>query len=228
MFLHESDYLGKIVKEHLNVVQGSDSLRLESELEAQAEIESYLAHRFDIALIFIDITEYNFAVIYAIGDLVLLAPFQWEASKSYVADDLVAFKDEVFKNILATTSQDPSDATNWTKVGSEFDKFTALTAGSGKHVDSATDWKPGDIRKLLIRRYMVDISLYELHSRLNPRQIPEFRITRRDDAISYLKKVADPRKNITPDFPIKVFADKEGNDITWDSNVKINHGQDDY
>lgn len=228
MFLHKSDYLGKIEEEHLDLIQGNESLRLESELEAQAEIESYIAQRFDIAKIFINLTIYDFAAIYVIGDLVILNPDQWDASKSYVANDLVAFKDEVFKNISATSTQDPSDATKWTKVGAEFDKFSALTAGSGKHVDSATDWLPGDTRELLIRRYMVDISLYELHSRLNPRQIPEFRIQRRDDAISYLKKVADPRKNITPGFPLKVQATDEGNDITFASNVKINHGQDDY
>lgn len=228
MFLHRSDYLGKIEEEHLDVIEGNESTKLEAELESQAEVESYLEQRFNNALIFIDLTEYDFAATYAVGDLVLLAPSQWEATKSYVADNIVAFKGDVYKNISATTSQDPSDTAKWTKVGAEFDKFSALTAGSGKHVDSATDWLPGDIRKLLIRRYMVDISLYELHSRLNPRQIPEFRIQRRDDAISYLKKVADPRKNITPDLPLKTMTDKEGNDITYDSNVKINHGQDDY
>ena len=223
MFLHKSDYRTAIEDDDLEVVSLNDSIRLEKELEAQEEIESYLRERFDEAKIFINLTIYDFTVTYAIGDLVILDAAEWEASKSYVADNLVEFNGDVFKNILATSTQDPSDAVNWTKVGVQFDKFVAVTAESGNHVDDIAKWTPGDSRSLLIRQKMVDITLYELHSHLNPRQIPEHRLNRRDDAISWLKKVSNPKHGITPDLPLKVFGLDEGNDITWSSNTKRNH-----
>lgn len=73
----------------------------------------------------------------------------------------------------------------------------------------------------IIKRMLADILLYNLHSSANPRNIPEFRIQRRDDAISWLKKVSDPRSNVSADFlPLRDFGDRRGNDLTWNSKPK--------
>lgn len=82
----------------------------------------------------------------------------------------------------------------------------------------------GDQRNALIKRHVINLALYELHGRINPRNIPEFRIQRRDDSIGWLKSVQDPRKNINADFlPVKDFGEKRGNDITWNSKAKVSH-----
>jgi hypothetical protein len=87
-----------------------------------------------------------------------------------------------------------------------------------------TKFKIGDTRNALIKRQVIDIVLYELHSRINPRNIPEFRIQRRDDAIGWLKLVQNPRNNVDADFlPVKVFEPKTGNDISWNSKKKLTH-----
>lgn len=57
----------------------------------------------------------------------------------------------------------------------------------------------GDNRNALIVMYFVDIVLYHIHSRINPRQIPEIRIDRYERAIYWLKAIS--RGEIVPDLP---------------------------
>jgi hypothetical protein len=104
--------------------------------------------------------------------------------------------------------------------------YTALvdTTASDPLTDE-TKYKEGDTRPALIRRHVVNISLYELHTRINPRNIPEFRIQKRDDSIKWLKMVQDPRNNVNADefLPKKDFGEKRGNDISWNSKPKLTH-----
>jgi phage gp36-like protein len=73
-----------------------------------------------------------------------------------------------------------------------------------------------DPRDALIVEFMVDLALYRVHSRLAPNQIPEHRIVRRDDAISFLKSVAK--------YDITVGWDQDDAtppaSINWGSNTK--------
>ena len=133
--------------------------------------------------------------------------------------------EKIFKNI-------EEHSIGMTYVAGEFlydsvtDKFyTALQATSAS--DLLTDeakFKEGDTRPALIKRHLINISLYELHSRINPRNIPEFRIQRRDDSIKWLELVQNPRNNVSADFLPKLdFGEKRGNDISWNSNRKLTH-----
>lgn len=75
-----------------------------------------------------------------------------------------------------------------------------------------------------MKRLVTDILIYNLHNRVNPRNIPEKRIGLRDDAIGWLKLVASPRSEVEADFlPLKTFADKTGTDISWNSQPKRNN-----
>tara|TARA_R110000796_G_scaffold74629_11_gene167838 strand:- start:3503 stop:3934 length:432 start_codon:yes stop_codon:yes gene_type:complete len=76
----------------------------------------------------------------------------------------------------------------------------------------------------IIKRITVDILLYNLHSKVNPRNIPDKRIQLRDDAIKYLSEVANPRSEIQADFlPIKERPIGRGADISWGSRPKRNN-----
>jgi phage gp36-like protein len=73
----------------------------------------------------------------------------------------------------------------------------------------------------IINRITVDILLYNLHAKVNPRNIPDKRIQLRDDAIKYLSEVANPRSEIQADFlPIKERTLGRGADISWGSKPK--------
>lgn len=82
--------------------------------------------------------------------------------------------------------------------------------------------KTGNSRSALIVMYMLDISLYHMHSRVTPRNIPQIRIDRYDSAIAWLEKV---RKGaITADLPRITDEDGEGKIRSrFGSNPKMNH-----
>lgn len=68
-------------------------------------------------------------------------------------------------------------------------------------------FKAGDTRNQLLIQYLIDIILYHLHARINPRNIPELRMIRYDGnnatqnggAIAWLKRIASG--DITIDLP---------------------------
>ena len=62
----------------------------------------------------------------------------------------------------------------------------------------------------------IDISLYHLHSRLAPRNIPELRQTRYDNAIMWLKMCANGE--VTPS--IERLTPESGNRIRYGGNKK--------
>lgn len=83
--------------------------------------------------------------------------------------------------------------------------------------------KIGNSRQPLILMYMIDIVLYHVHARINPKFIPEIRKDRYDIAISWLNKVA--RGDINPDLPKIENSESPlaGLGQRWGSNSKFNH-----
>lgn len=73
-----------------------------------------------------------------------------------------------------------------------------------------------------VKRMVVDILIYNLHnSKVNPRNIPENIVQKRDDAITWLKDVANPRTNTTAAFlPKKQFEGKRNNEMAYGSREK--------
>lgn len=187
-FLRRADYSKQIRSEILSVVTSDDdTIRKDAELAAQAEIESYLRQRYDVAKIFRDLPTYDAAVAYTTGDLIVFPDNE---------DDIYSLNPDLLGDDQTITGTSP--------------------------VDDPTQWTKGDTRNQLIRMHLVDITLYHLHSRINPRNIPEFRIARRDDCISWLKMVAAGKLAVALPV-IAPEADNIGLNTKWDSNEKFNH-----
>jgi len=55
--------------------------------------------------------------------------------------------------------------------------------------------KTGTDRNALLITLMVDLVLYDIHSRINPRNIPELRAQRRDEADDLLKRTNEEKLN---------------------------------
>jgi len=64
----------------------------------------------------------------------------------------------------------------------------------------------GDSRNAEVVMYMVDIVLYHLHSRINPGQVPQLRMDRYEDALTWLKSVASGK--LEPSLPKPSGADE--------------------
>lgn len=76
-------------------------------------------------------------------------------------------------------------------------------------------------RNPMIIQFMVDISLYYLHKRINPNQIPDIRIEEFDNAKQWLSKVSAGK--LKPNLP--ELANDEGNSktVSYGSNTKYHH-----
>lgn len=88
-------------------------------------------------------------------------------------------------------------------------------------VTATNNWTSGDNRNQQIRLYMIDIVLYHLHSRINPRNIPDFRIARRDDAVKWLGLISNGK--IMANLPIHQNETK-GQNISYNSAPKFSNG----
>lgn len=83
-------------------------------------------------------------------------------------------------------------------------------------VNAANYWKFGDNRNQQLVNYMIDIALYHVHSRISPRNIPDLRVKRYDDAIRWLKMAG--RGDITADLPL--IQPKQGRRIRYGGTIK--------
>lgn len=95
-------------------------------------------------------------------------------------------------------------------------------SGTAYNVPANTDildtdyWTAGDNRNQQIVTYLIDITLYHIHSRIAPRNIPDLRVKRYDDALQWLKMAA--KGEITAALPI--IQPKQGGRIRFGGNIK--------
>lgn len=121
---------------------------------------------------------------------------KWDYNTAYAIGDRVWYGTKVYEATAASTSQRPD-------------------ASSSQYWDSGTEWSVvatdlpdgnsvfvlGDTRNKQMVNYMIDIVLYHLHSRIAPRNIPDLRVKRYDDAIAWLKQCAKG-DHLTADMPV--------------------------
>jgi phage gp36-like protein len=109
----------------------------------------------------------------------------------------------------------------------EADAIQEVSSYLSYRYKTAEIFAPGqgeEVKNALIKRITVDVLLYNLHTRVNPRNIPEKRVELRDDGISWLKMVANPRSEVSADFlPTKETENNRGVDISWGSRIKRNN-----
>lgn len=121
-----------------------------------------------------------------------------------------------FSSIQALPVQNvfPDDPVN----GSAFwGTGTAYSVPAFTSLSDTTYWTAGDNRSQQMVMTMVDIALYHVHSRISPRNIPDLRVKRYDEARSWLKSAG--KGDITANLPVKQIA--TGGRIRFGGNVKI-------
>lgn len=78
--------------------------------------------------------------------------------------------------------------------------FKALVNNPGNILTDPAKWVASDPRNKALLMVVIDVTLYYLHSNISPRNMPELRVKRYDDAIAWLKMVQSEK--VTPDLPI--------------------------
>jgi phage gp36-like protein len=110
--------------------------------------------------------------------------------------------------------------------GQEADAVNEVSSYLAHDYDITEVFKPvtttGYALDSTIKRMTVDLLLYNLHnSKVNPRNIPENIVQKRDDAIAWLKDVANPRTNTNAPFlPKKEFEGQRNNEMAFGSRTK--------
>lgn len=141
---------------------------------------------------------------------------EYSNTTEYVTGNQVWYNDISYTAKTDTVGNLPTDTNYWT-AGSTY-------SFSGYYPENTTYWTKGDNRSYLIVQYLIDIVLYHLHARINPRNIPELRIIRYDGnspmqtggAIAWLKRVG--KGEITAELPSIIPT--QGLSIRYGSNDK--------
>lgn len=229
MFVNKKDLYQAIKEDELAILledspNGDDDL-IDVIEGVYHEMSSYLRGRYDTDLVFIDIFIWSPDSTYDTDLIVTIdAPIHDDSGVAYSAGSLVKDADgTVFKSEQDGNTED-LDNVAWTEVGL-FGKYYISTIDNNGNDPDDSGWVelPEDPRNRAIKRIFVDLVLYELHTRIKPRQIPEHRVQKRDDGIKFLKDAANPRNNIYIDLPLIEHEENTGNDISWGSGSKFNH-----
>lgn len=100
--------------------------------------------------------------------------------------------------------------------GVKYWQLLSVYSVSGELPNDTDFYTLGDNRDAQMVLYTCDIVLYHLHARIAPRNIPELRVKRYDDAKEWLKMCAEGA--ITPNLPL--IQPRQGNRIRYGGNIK--------
>jgi hypothetical protein len=117
-----------------------------------------------------------------------------------------------YKNIPPNNvfPDDPYEGANHWGAGVSYD------IPAGTLLADTNFWTEGDNRNQQMVMYFIDITLYHVHSRISPRNIPELRMNRYDLALNWLRMAG--KGEITAGLPL--IQPKQGGRIRFGGNVK--------
>lgn len=140
---------------------------------------------------------------------------EYSNTTTYNVGDIVFYNNIDYTCLVSSLGILPTNTQFWL-AGSAY-------TVSGVYPDNTGRWTQGDNRNQQIVMYLLDITLYHLHSRINPRNVPDLRKERYDGnsptqsggAIAFLKRVASG--DVTADLP--QILPQQGMSIRYGSAV---------
>lgn len=224
-FLIRPDFLTSIETQDLDVITATNDNVLNDAIDtAEIMFKSYISDRYDVDAIFFPVLAYSYEKTFQIGNNVVLRADDFVLGTPYVVGNMVndPATGIVYRAILNGTNQVLTNATYWTPYGANKSVYECIATATNKRPNETAFFTLKTSRNALVIRLMVDLVIYDLHSRLSPRNIPEHRVARRDDVIKYLKDIANPRSNVNPDFPLKTQDENQGVDISFGTTINLN------
>lgn len=136
---------------------------------------------------------------------------EFDITATYATNDVVWYNNYTYTCRQPIIGILPTNTSYWT-VGSEY-------SVTNTYPTDLTKWTLGDNRNQEVVQNLLDITLYNLHCRINPRNVPDLRKERfdgnepqqRGGAIGWLKNVAGGK--IYLDSP--EVLPEQGNSINW-------------
>jgi len=225
-FLVKYDFLTLIQEINLDeITNATDRVISDSIDEAVSEAAGYIRHRYDEDIAFKAVQTYTKTATYAVDDRVFWSPDAYDATETYAIGDQVSIDidtdDSIDERIyiandsVAAGESPLTTPAKWDLKAENNTFYTCiLDTTAGDLPTNDTKFTAGDDREPKLRTVVVDIALYNIHTRITPRNIPEIRQIRYDGmgnkdksahAIGWLEKVQ--KGTITPDLAVKTDDD---------------------
>lgn len=235
-FLIKNDFLSLIKDENLDEVL-SDDLLLNSAIDAAVEeAAGYIRHRYDESKTFAIVNIFDKTKAYLADDRIFWEEDAWLPTEIYNVDDLISFNDTIYSCLVTTVAGESPTTTPAKWQPEQLNKtYYTVTANTivGDLPSDDSKFTLGDSRNFKLKDVVTDITLYNIHSRITPRSIPEVRAVRYDgngskEAGSALQYLRDVQKGtITPLLPVAVDGDgvapQSGERITWGNSPDSNY-----
>lgn len=215
-FLLDSDYKSIIQEVDLLQIIESDYNNLyAAEEKAIARMRTKLVQRYMVDIELGSMTAYNAATHYRTKDRVLATGNviysvklfdRWENTKAYIVGNIVT-DDNGYVYTCATANTNEKLANNttyWTPMVNIINTNT-------------TYWAQIDNRYPLFVELAMDMALYNVHARINPRNIPDLRIERNREALDQLERWASGTD--TAEVLNINTTDQTGYSIRWGASL---------
>jgi hypothetical protein len=186
-FLKTSDYLSIIQTVDLNQITENTPQNLyDSEVKAISRMRTKLVQRYMVDIELGTMTAYSNTTHYRTRDRVISGETithvndfdRWDKTTAYVIDDIVTDDDGyVYTCVADNTNQELTDTDYW-------------EAMVNIPTSNADYWTVGDNRYPMFVELAMDMALYNLYSRINPRNIPDLRRERNKEALDQLDRWA--------------------------------------
>ena len=186
-FLKTSEYLSIIKTVDLNQITENTPQNLyDSEVKAISRMRTKLVQRYMVDIELGTMDAYSAATHYRTRDRVILGEVithvndfnRWDNKTEYIIGNIVTDDNGfVYTAIAASTNQALTLTAYWSKM------INIATS-------NATYWTVGDNRYPMFVELAMDMTLYNLHARINPRNIPDLRIERNREALDQLDRWA--------------------------------------
>lgn len=228
MFLQKKDFYTAISQRNFDnlLIEFDDKEKRLADIVdmSVAEMEFYLAGKYDIDKIFRNFTLFAISKAYIAGDYVLYAEPAYKPSQNYVVNDRVEYGGQIFQCISPTTGV--FEPLKWTFV-IESNQFFKAIADTTNEYPETEYWELSDPRHKLIVRYCIDIACYLLCKASDKKVIPMQYAQAYDgngdekimSAIKWLKMVMAGK--YTTDLPLIEPPNELGNDIIFGSETQI-------
>lgn len=169
-----------------------------------------LGNRYDLYYVTLPAPEFNYKSLYKVGDEVF-----WNNSvytcliATPTLDQQTALQYKQTSN-LPTSNVFPDDPVNGLQYWGTGTPYSLTTR------DVGTGWTKGDNRSVQLVYKLIDICLFNLHSRISPKNIPQLRMDRYASAIAWLDMAK--AGEITADIPLR--QPKNDGRIRWGGGVR--------
>lgn len=229
-FLTKYDFETLIDEDNIDeITDSNDRTLFDSIDEAIEEVAGYIRHRYDFDKVFRVVIPYDDGTAFAIDDRVYWSETAYDAAAGYATGDRVSENENIYEANQPVPAE-VFDISKWDLLAVN-NSFYTCTAISTEKLPTDTDYfSAGDNRNSKIKQVTMDVTLYNIHSKITTRSIPEVRRVRYDgfgnkneseNAIRYLEKVQ--KGQITPNLPI-IEPDVQSSQriaygVTYNSNM---------